>query len=103
MARQLRLTLDACPVCNGGCRGHSFVILATVAIGPQWQSALHVKQNNDLLDERRWQELLCMREWIDAADTLIGFAFRCAGGRVRIVTMLRSGEARLNPTLRCIM
>jgi len=53
MARQL--------VCNGGCRGHSFVILATVAIGPQWQSALHVKQNNDLLDERRWQELLCMR------------------------------------------
>jgi len=53
MARQL--------VCNGGCRGHSFVILATVAIGPQWQSALHVKQNNDLLDERRWQELLSMR------------------------------------------
>ncbi len=36
-----------------------------------------------------------MREWNDAADTLIGFAFRCAGGRVRIVTMLRSGEARL--------
>ena len=61
IARQLRLTLDGRPVSDGGYRDHSFVILATVAIEPQWQSALHVKQCNDLLDERRWQELLSMR------------------------------------------
>ena len=40
------------------------------------------------LDERRWQERLGMREWNEAADTLTGFAFRCDGGRVGIVTML---------------
>src|SRR5206468_4996236 len=82
----------------GGYRDHSFVILATVAIEPQWQSALHVKQYYDFLDERRWQELLRLREWNDAADTLIGFAFRCAGGRVGIVTMLSPARPGLPDT-----
>lgn len=36
IARELRLTWDGCPVCDGGYRDHSFVILATVAIEPQW-------------------------------------------------------------------
>src|SRR5438132_13506368 len=35
IARELRRTLDGCPVCDGGYRDHSFVILATVAIEPQ--------------------------------------------------------------------
>jgi hypothetical protein len=54
--------LDGCPVCDGGYRDHSFVILATVAIEPPWQSAQHVKQYRDFLDEHRWQELLRLRE-----------------------------------------
>jgi hypothetical protein len=98
IARELRRTLDGCPVCDGGYRDHSFVILATVAIEPQWQSALHGKQYYDFLDERRWQELLRLREWNDAADTLIGFAFRCAGGRVGIVTMLSPARPGLPDT-----
>src|SRR5437660_12589739 len=74
------------------------MILATLAIEPQWQTALHVKQYYHFLDERRWQELLRLREWNDAADTLIGFAFRCAGGRVGIVTMFSLARPGLPDT-----
>ena len=90
--------MDGCLVCDGGHRDHSFVILATVAIEPQWQKRPHVKQYYDLLDERRWQELLCVRVRNDTADTLIGFAFRCAGGRVGIVTMLSPARPGLPDT-----
>jgi hypothetical protein len=107
IARELRRTWMAAlstTVYDGGYRDHSFVILATVAIEPQWQSAPLVKQYYDFLDERRWQELLRLREWNDALDTLIGFAFRCAAGRVGIVTMLSSARPGLPDTpLHCLI
>src|SRR6266568_2358398 len=88
IARELRRTLDGCPICDGGYRDHSYAVLATIAIEQQWQSPLRLKQYYDFLHERRWEELLCIREWNSAADTLVGFAFRCAAGRVGIVTIL---------------
>ena len=98
IARELRRALDGCPVCDGSYRGHSYAILATVAIAEQWQSPLRVKQYYDCLQERRWQDLLRIREWDDAADTLIGFAFRCHQGPVGIVTILSPAEPSLPDT-----
>lgn len=98
IARELRRALDGCPVCDGSYRDHSYAILATVAIAEQWQSPLRVKQYYDCLQERRWQELLSLREWDDAADTLIGFAFRCSEGRLGIITMLSPAKPGLPDT-----
>jgi len=98
IARELRRALDGCPVCDGSYRDHSYAILATVAIAEQWQSPLRVKQYYDCLQESRWQELLCIREWDDAADTLIGFVFRCSAGRVGIITILSPAKAGLPDT-----
>jgi len=98
IARELRRALDGCPVCDGSYRDHSYAILATVAIAEQWQSPLRVKQYYDCLQERRWQELLSIREWDDAADALVGFAFRCSTGRVGIVTILSPARPGLPDT-----
>lgn len=98
IARELRRALDGCPVCDGGYRDHSFAVLATVAIEPQWQSALRVKQYYDFLQERRWQELMDLREWTDDADALVGFAFRCTVGRVGVVTMFSPAKPGLPDT-----
>lgn len=87
LARELRLALDGCPICDGGYRDHSFAILATVIIEQEWQSPLRLKQYYELLQAHRWQELLRLREWNEAADILTGFAFRCVQGRVGIVTI----------------
>src|SRR2546429_8758367 len=54
--------------------------------------------SSDVCSSDLWQELLRLREWNDAADTLIGFAFRCAGGRVGIVTMLSPARPGLPDT-----
>lgn len=98
IARELRRALDGCPVCDGSYRDHSYSILATVAIAERWQSVLRVKQYYDCLQKHRWQELLSIREWDDAADTLIGFAFRCSVGRIGIVTMLSPADPSLPDT-----
>ena len=98
IARESRRALDGCPVCDGSYRDHSYTILATVALAEQWQSPLRVKQYYDCLQVRRWQELLSIREWNDAADSLIGFAFRCSIGRVGMVTMLSPAEPSLPDT-----
>lgn len=98
IARELRRALDGCPICDGSYRDHSYIILATVAIAQQWQSPLRVKQYYDCLQERRWPELLSIREWDDVADALIGFAFRCPVGRVGIVTMLSPAKPDLPDT-----
>ena len=57
-----------------------------------------MKQYYDCLQERRWQELLSIREWDDAADALVGFAFRCSMGRVGIVTILSPAKPGLPDT-----
>lgn len=98
LARELRLTLDGCPICDGGYRDHSFAILATVIIEQQWQSPLRLKEYYDLLHAHRWQELLRLREWKEAADTLVGFAFRCAQERVGVVTILSPAKPDLPDT-----
>ncbi|PYU00403.1 MAG: hypothetical protein DMG38_07990 [Acidobacteria bacterium] len=98
IARELRRTLDGCPICDGSYRDHSYVVLATVAMEPQWECPLRVKQYYDLLHERRWQELLRLREWNHDADALVGFAFRCAEGRVGIVTILSPAKPGLPDT-----
>lgn len=98
IARELRRALDGCPVCDGSYRDHLYSILATVAIAERWQSPLRVKEYYDCLRERRWQDFLAIREWSDAADILIGFAFRCSVGRVGIVTMLSPAEPSLPDT-----
>ena len=98
IARELRRALDGCPVCDGSYRDHSYSILATVSISDRWQSPLRVKQYYDCLQERRWEDLLDIREWDDAADTLIGFVFRCSVGRVGIVTILSPAEPSLPDT-----
>lgn len=92
IARELRRALDGCPVCDGSYRDHAYSILATVAIAERWQSPLRVKEYYDCLWERRWQDLLAIREWNEAADVLVGFAFRCSVGRLGIVTMLSPAE-----------
>ena len=89
IARELRRTLDGCPICDGGYRDR----LWGRAL---WESPL--KQYYDFLHERRWEELLCIREWNSAADTLVGFAFRCAAGRVGIVTILSPAKPDLPDT-----
>lgn len=98
IARELRRTLDGCPICDGGYRDHSYVVLATITIEQQWQSPLRLKQYYDFLHECRWEELLGIREWNSAADTLVGFAFRCAAGRVGIVTILSPAKPDLPDT-----
>lgn len=98
IARELRRALDGCPVCDGSYRDHSYSILATVAIAERWQSPLRVKEYYDCLRARRWEDFLSIREWNDAADILIGFAFRCSVGRVGIVTMLSPAEPSLPDT-----
>lgn len=98
IARELRRALDGCPVCDGSYHDHSYSILATVAIAERWQSLLRVKEYYDCLRERRWQDLLHIREWNDAADTLIGFAFRCSVGRLGILTLLSPAEPSLPDT-----
>ncbi|HKW61852.1 MAG TPA: hypothetical protein VJN89_04845 [Candidatus Acidoferrum sp.] len=98
IARELRRALDGCPICDGSYRDHSYSILATVAIVEQWHSPLRVNQYYDCLQNRSWQELLRIREWNGAADTLIGFAFRCSLGRVGIVTMLSPADPSLPDT-----
>ena len=98
LARELRLALDGCPFCDGGYRDHSFAILSTVIIEQQWQSPLRLKEYYDLLHAHRWQEILRLREWNEAADTLVGFAFRCVQGRVGIVTILSPAKPDLPDT-----
>lgn len=98
MARELRRALDGCPICDGNYRDHAFVVLATVAVEPHWQSPLRVKQYYDFLEERRWEELLSLREWSDGADALIGFAFCCTAGRMGIVTMFSPAKPGLPDT-----
>lgn len=98
LARELRLALDGCPICDGGYRDHSFAILATVIIEQAWQSPLRLKQYYDLLHARRWQELLRLREWSEAADILVGFGFRCARERIGIVTILCPAKPDLPDT-----
>jgi hypothetical protein len=98
IARELRCTLDGCPICDSGFRDHAYAVLAIVSIEQNGQSPLRVKRYYDLLQERRWQELLCIREWNNDADALVGFAFRCAEGRIGIVTMLSPAKPELPDT-----
>ena len=99
LARELRRALDGCPICDGGYRDHSFAILATVIIEQESQTPLRLKQYYDSLHSHRWQDLLRLREWNDAADLLVGFAFRCpAAGRVGIVTILSPSKPDLPDT-----
>ena len=98
IARELRRALDGCPICDGSYRDHSYAILASVAIAEQWQSPLRVKQYYDCLQERRWQELLSIREWEATTDALLGFAFRCSEGRVGIVTIFSPAKPGLPDT-----
>ena len=98
IARELRRALDGCPVCDGSYRDHAYSILATVAIAERWQSPLRVKEYYDCLRQRRWQHLLTIREWNEAADVLVGFAFRCSTGRLGIVTMLSPAEPSMPDT-----
>ena len=98
LARELRLALDGCPICDGGYRDHSFTILSTVIIEQDWQSPLRLKQYYDLLHAHHWQELLRLREWNEAADILVGFAFRCAQGRVGVVTIISPAKPDLPDT-----
>lgn len=98
IAHELRRILDGCPFCDGSYRDHLYVLLAIVAIEPEWQSALRLKLYYDFLRERRWQDLLRLREWNDSADMVLGFALRCAAGRVGIFTMLSPAKPDLPDT-----
>lgn len=95
LARELRRALDGCPICEGGYRDHSYAVVAMVALEQRWQSPLRLKQYYDFLHEHRWRELLSLREWNDSSDAVVGFAFRCAAGRVGIVTMLSPAKPDL--------
>lgn len=98
IARELRRILDGCPICNGGYGGHTYVVLATVAMENGWYNSPHLKQYFDLLEARRWGELLRIREWNGVADAITGFAFRCAAGRVGILTMFCPAKPNLPDT-----
>jgi hypothetical protein len=91
IARELRRILDGCPICDGGYREHDYALLATLVI-QKGQSPARLKQFYDLFRQYRWRELLCFQDWSPCEDIVADFAFRCATGRMGIVTVLSSAD-----------
>ena len=88
IARELRRILDGCPICDGGYRDHVYALLATLAMEKGGRSAARLKQFYGLLRQYLWRELLGFRDRNPGEDIVAAFAFRCATGRVGVVTIL---------------
>ena len=88
IARELRRILDGCPICDGGYRDHVYALLATLAMEKGGQTAARLKQFYGLLRQYLWRELLGFRDRNPGEDIVAAFAFRCATGRVGVVTIL---------------
>jgi hypothetical protein len=99
IARELRRTLQRCPACDSGYRDHSYALLATVVMNKDCQSSLRLKQYYDFLQEHRWHELLCMREWSDSADSLVSLLFVASQDALRLLPCSAQPN-RICPTLR---
>ena len=98
IARQLRNTLDGCPICDGGYRDHIYTVLVTLVMEKDKVGQLRVEHYFNLLQAKQWRKLLCIQDWNDRADTLVGFAVRCPAGRVGIVTIFSPAKPDLPDT-----
>jgi hypothetical protein len=92
VARELRGILDGCPICQGGFRDHMYSMLATVVVNVKGSMA-RLAQFLRCMRDCRWHDLLGFRQWIETADTIVAFAFRCDKGRVGIVTVFSPADS----------
>jgi hypothetical protein len=93
VARELRRILDGCPICDGGFRNHYYALLATVVMEESKQNEKQPHPFFRSLSERRWRSLLEFQEWNASKDAAAAFAFRCAQGRLGILTVLTPAES----------
>ena len=88
VARELRRILDGCPICDRGYRDHAYALLATLVMPKGRRNSARLRQFCDSLQQYRWQDILCLRDWDPCEDILSSFAFRCSTGRIGIVNVL---------------
>jgi hypothetical protein len=94
VARELRRILDGCPICEGGFRDHMYSMLATVVMNENADGVGRLAQFLRCMQECRWHDVLGFREWIESANTIVAFAFRCHKGRVGIVTVFSPADSK---------
>ena len=93
VARELRGILDGCPICQGGFRDHTYSVLATLVMDEKADGVARLAQFLGCIRNCRWYDVLSFRQWIASADTIVAFAFRCAEGRVGIVTVFSPADS----------
>ena len=93
IARELRCILDGCPICQGGFRDHTYYVLATFVMDKRVDGATRLAQFLQCIRDCRWHDVLGFRQWTASADAIVAFAFRCANGRVGIVTVFSPADA----------
>ena len=94
VARELRRILDGCPICDAGFQNHYYALLATVVTEEQSHNHQRSQEFFSLVGKRRWRDLLQLQEWDASKDAAAAFAFRCAQGRLGILTILSPSEAQ---------
>jgi hypothetical protein len=94
VARELRKILDACPICEGGFRDHMYSMLATVVMNEKADGVERLAQFLQCMRDCRWHDLLGFQKWIESADTIVAFAFRCDKGRAGIVTVFSPADSK---------
>jgi hypothetical protein len=93
VARELRSILDGCPICQGGFRDHTYSVLATLVMDENAYGVARLAQFLRCIRDCRWHDVLGFRQWIASANTIVAFAFRCAKGRVGIVTVFSPADS----------
>jgi hypothetical protein len=95
LARELRSILDSCPICQGGFRDHIYSVLATLVMDGTADGVARLAQFLRCIRDCRWYDVLGFRQWAASADTIVAFAFRCAEGRVGIVTVFSPADSEM--------
>ena len=93
IARELRCILDGCPICRGDFRDHTYSVLATFVMDERVDGVTRLAQFLECIRDCRWHDVLGLRQWTASADAIVTFAFRCANGRVGIVTVFSPADA----------
>jgi hypothetical protein len=92
VARELRGILDGCPICQGGFHDHTYSIVATVVMDETADGVARLTEFLRCVRNCVWHAVLGFQQWIASADTIVAFAFRCARGRVGIVTVFSPAD-----------
>ncbi len=84
-ATKLRTMFPSCPVCSANIEGHSFILVASVALSRAQKPFL--VQFFSAVRQRNWSQLVTFDDWDSTSDDLLAYVIRGdhAGGVMIVV------------------